>query len=315
MTRPDMREVSRLLAERIEDLAMALLAAQPSMKDREEWRWGTKGSLAVVVFGDKRGQFFDHEVGQGGDAIDLICHLRRCSRKDAWLWAVAWLGQAPEPPPPAPARTAPRRPASDLWGVIWSTGRPAAESPVERYLASRGLELPAGAPLRFHAACPRGAEALPAMLALMVDPETGKPCGVHRTYLQPDGSGKADVSPAKMMLGDAGVMRLVPDEEVATGLGIAEGIETSLAIMQHTGWAPVWATGSAGGIARFPVLAGIEALTIWADHDLVNPKTGKRPGLDAADKCAARWYAAGRTVTIQSPPEGTDWLDALGRAA
>ena len=33
----------------------------------------------------------------------------------------------------------------------------------------------------------------------------------------------------------------------------------------------MWAALSAGGIARFPVLAGIEALTIFADHDHHRP--------------------------------------------
>ena len=52
---------------------------------------------------------------------------------------------------------------------------------------------------------------------------------VHRTYLRPDGSGKAEVHPAKAMLGAAlgGAVR------VADGHGplvVAEGIETALSL-------------------------------------------------------------------------------------
>ena len=183
-------------------------------------------------------------------------------------------------------------------------GLPAAGTPVETYLTNRGLALAEGAPLRFHPACPRGAERLPAMLALMTDPATAAPCGVHRTFLRPDGSGKADGT-AKAMLGNAGLIRLVHDAEVTLGLGIAEGIETALAVMQRAGWRPVWAATSAGSISRFPVLPGIETLTIFADAD--------RPGQDAARTCLDRWAAANREARILTPPAG-DWDDMLDRS-
>jgi hypothetical protein len=88
------------------------------------------------------------------------------------------------------------------------------------------------------------------------------------------------------MLGGAGVIRLVPEEDVATGLGLAEGIETALAVMQRAGWSPVWAANSAGAMDRFPVLPGIESLTIFADADGAGIKAargccggGLRPGV------------------------------------
>jgi hypothetical protein len=136
-------------------------------------------------------------------------------------------------------------------------------------------------PLRFHPACPRGAERWPAMLALMTDPATGEACGIHRIFLTRDGRGKArGPMPAKMMAGRAGVVRLVPDEDLTMGLGIAEGIETALSVMQGFGWRPIWAATSAGMIRTFPVLPGIGALTIFADAD--------GAGMDAAKLCAAR---------------------------
>jgi putative DNA primase/helicase len=102
------------------------------------------------------------------------------------------------------------------------------------------------------------------------------------------------------MLGGSGVVRLVPDEEVETGLGISEGIENALTLMTY-GWHPMWACGSAGGIAKFPVLAGIEALTIFADCD------DKGAGIAATRECGDRWHAAGREVIAHYPPPGTDW--------
>ena len=175
----------------------------------------------------------------------------------------------------------------------------------ETYLASRGLKWPTDTPLRFHPACPRGRERLPAMLAEMTDPLTGEFCGTHRTFIEPDGSGKIRHGSAKMMLGRAGTIRLTPDEDVTTGLGICEGIETGLSLIQRAKWQPIWACCSAGGIAKFPVLDGIEHLTIFADAD------DSGVGLRAAESCARRWREAGREVEITLPPIGKDWLDAL----
>ena len=123
-----------------------------------------------------------------------------------------------------------------------------------------------------------------AVIALMTDPRIGEPCGIHRTYLNPDATKRE-----RKMLGRQGVVRLSPDEEVTQSLGLTEGVEDGLAVLL-SGWAPVWAATSAGAIGRFPVLPGIEALTIFRDRDNV----GKR----AAEVCAERWASAGREVFL-----------------
>jgi putative DNA primase/helicase len=110
------------------------------------------------------------------------------------------------------------------------------------------------------------------------------------------------------MLGGGGVIRLAPDEDVTIGLGVTEGIENALTIMNR-GWSPVWAAGSAGAISTFPVLAGIESLTIFADAD----ENGA--GIKAARACGTMWAAAGRQVDVHYPPAGTDGNDVSRRAA
>ena len=77
---------------------------------------------------------------------------------------------------------------------------------------------------------------------------------------------------------------------------------------QGAGWSPVWAACSAGGIARFPVLPGVEALTIFADND------DGGAGTRAAEACARRWAEAGREARIFAPPAGSDFHDAAGAA-
>jgi len=255
----------------------------------------------VIVTGRDRGWFFDNEAGVFGDMLCMIKHLRRSTLAEAVEWAVAWLGHAgadlaslPPRPSPAVPKAAGAKTTAPLARAIWAESIPATGTPVERYFTGRGLTLPPMAPLRFHPACPRGEERLAAMIALMTDPVTAEPVGVHRTFLRPDGNGKAD-GQAKMMLGGGGVIRLVPDEEVTAGVGLAEGIETALSVMQEAGWSPVWACGSAGAISAFPVLLGIECLTIFADAD------ASGAGTKAARACAARWAEAGREVVVHCP--------------
>jgi hypothetical protein len=122
---------------------------------------------------------------------------------------------------------------------------------------------------------------LGAIIAIMTDAVTGKPTGgISRTFLH-EGQ---KVGKAKG-LGPAGVVRLTPDEDVTNGLHIGEGLETCLAAMS-IGLRPAWSLGSKGAIGKFPVLSGIECLTIFAEPDAEAE----------AQECAARWHEEGRAV-------------------
>ncbi len=308
-------DIAAQLADRIEPLVMALTGDQPTGRTRTQIRYGGKQGLCVEIAGSKRGIWCDFRDGnKGGDPIDLVRHLLRCSLPDALTWSRAWLGQPDDAPSPrsTPPVAAHRNDDDDtrrnfeLALAIWRESVAPVGTPVEKYLTGRGLELPPSGVLRYHAACPCGTGRRPAMIAAMTDAMTRGPKGIHRTFLDTEGN-KAVMDVPKKMLGPAGIIRLSDDEEVTTGLGLVEGIENGLTILQIAGWFPVWAAGSAGGIAGFTVLAGIEALTIFADAD--------DPGMKAARACAARWAEAGREVQIIPPRKG-DWNDAIkARAA
>jgi putative DNA primase/helicase len=137
-----------------------------------------------------------------------------------------------------------------------------------------------------------------AVVALMTDPVTSEPCGIHRTFLRPDATNVIgeDGKKKKWTLGRWGVIRLSPDEEVTQGLGIAEGLETTSRVML-CGWSPMWCAVSAYGIAKFPVLSGLESLTIFLDDD--ENKAGERE----AEKCARRWTAAECEVRLAHPKD------------
>lgn len=203
-------------------------------------------------------------------------------------------------------RSAPARPATNdadriqAARTIWAQCRPLAGTAAEAYLRGRGCILDAMPDdLRYHSELLYQGGTVPGLVAAMRDIRTHEITGIHRTFLTPDAT-KLD----RKMLGIAkgSVVKLTPDANVTYGLGLSEGIETGLAIMR-AGFAPIWACLSAGGIAAFPVLTGIESLTIFADHD------DNGTGQGAAAKCVRRWRDAGLEARALMPITRGDFND------
>ncbi len=143
------------------------------------------------------------------------------------------------------------------------------------------------------------------IVGIMTDAKTAKPTGaISRTYLAPDGT---KIGKAKTLGAPMGIIRLSPDDEVLEGLHLAEGLETALAGMARWDLRPMWSTGCAALMASFPVLAGIEALTVLVDHDLNG--AGEKAGREAE----ARWRAAGREVNLFRPIAPGDLNDVVMR--
>ncbi|MFQ8432891.1 toprim domain-containing protein [Amaricoccus sp. W119] len=189
---------------------------------------------------------------------------------------------------------------------IWHCAIPAERTPVEAYLASRGLTCSLESSLRFHRGLkhPSGGT-WPCMVALVTKGADDKPLAIHRTFLAREGHAKAPVEPAKMMLGPCrgGAVRLAEPGEV---LMVGEGIETCLAAMQATGL-PAWAALSTSGLRALDLPGCVRDVIVLADGD--------DPGEAASRDSALRWTREGRRVRIARPPRGLDFNDVLlGRA-
>jgi putative DNA primase/helicase len=191
---------------------------------------------------------------------------------------------------------------------IYRRSGPAAGTPVEAYLRSRGITGPAPPVLRWLPLCPhRNGRYFPAMVAPIVNVD-GAQIAVHKTFLSPDG-GKADLPKEQQreirgpMKG--GAVRLGqhrPDTDLMTG----EGIESTLSAMQLFGDLPGWAALSAGGLEDLVLPPSIAAVAIAADNDLNG--VGPRAALRAYE----RWSREGRTVRILLPSNiDTDFNDEL----
>ena len=251
----------------------------------------------------------------GGDVIRLVEHIERCSFSMAVgkLAGDRWRPSTGGEPVTAAdtGKAVPDRSQEDDEAKSakackrWAEAIDPRNTIVEPYLADRGLELIddiAGRVIRFHPRCPwRDDDGslifVPAMICAMRSILSDELTAIHRTRLSPDGQ-----KVGRRMLGVAAgaAVKLDADENVLQGLHVCEGVESGIA-GRMLDLRPMWCLGSKNSIEAFPVLGGVECLTILAEPDAeVHVK-----------KCAERWAQAGREVRIVRPTHGKDLNDAI----
>lgn len=185
----------------------------------------------------------------------------------------------------------------------WDEALPLRGSIAETYLReARGITCALPETLRFHPACWHpSAQRLPAMVTQI---EGAARFAVHRTYLRPDGTGKAVAEPAKAMLGNTagGAVRLSQGQEA---LAVAEGVESALSLLcgPLCGAVAVWATLSTSGMSGLRLPAPPGRLIVATDGDA--------PGKAAGHHLAERASALGWAVTMFPAPDGRDWNDVI----
>ncbi len=186
---------------------------------------------------------------------------------------------------------------------FWDEAQPVDSSPAAFYLRGRGITCSLPTSLRFHRETWHAASALrlPALIARVQGADA---FAIHRTYLLPDGSAKANISPVKAMLGSTsgGAVRLSGG---SSRLVVTEGIETGLSLLCGllNDPADVWATLSTSGMKALKLPDRPGRLMIATDGDA--------PGKLACNSLAARATALGWDVSVLPAPDGKDWNDVL----
>ena len=142
----------------------------------------------------------------------------------------------------------------------------------EIYLNGRSITSLSGVTaLRYHGRCyykpdeHSPTEIWPAIVASVTD-LNGRQTGAHRTWLSPDGSGKAPVDSPRRAMGDLlghGVRFGVADEVLAAG----EGIETVLSPRQVMPHMPMMAALSAAHLAAILFPPTLRRLYVLRDRD------------------------------------------------
>jgi putative DNA primase/helicase len=290
------------LRVRAPEIAAELLG-KPSSRTGQEWRWGRKGSLAVVIAGARTGMWFDHEAGTGGGLVELVARTRGLSRREALDWTADRIGMAGD------VRQL-RQPAN-------RAKRRAADIPDASALATpqRGQVAPANTAARPEATSPAATAAARAGRLW----EAAHPAPAHHPYLC-----RKQVGPHGLRCDSAGNL-IVPLRDVEGVLHTIETITpagekrylaggakaghfctiggplgTSAAFLICEGWATGASLHEATGL---PVVAAMDAgnlgpvadvlrrshpaaaITIVADND-DKPGRDINPGVRAATKAA-----------------------------
>lgn len=244
-------------------------------------------SLYVHLSGPRAGRWADAATSEYGDLLDLVretCGL--VDFRDVADEARRFLNESQ--PDPAhhtlalarrgDAQTYPpaERPADERAQRLFRMTQPLAGTLADSYLRQRGiLRATQHASLRFHPCCyyrdlTTGATiALPALIAAVTDP-AGTITGVHRTWLDPDGDGKAKIEDPRRALGGLlgnAVRFRVPIHGPGSVLAAGEGLESILSLSHVMPAMPMVAALTANHLAAFGLPSGCMRLYIAADAD------------------------------------------------
>ena len=217
---------------------------------------------------------------KGGDVIALVQHVDGAAFADAIETLTGASIKRPQVARHKTRRETPdqyeRRQASKA-SYLWLQRYPIKGSPAETYLReARRYSGPLPATLGYlEPGKPKHHPAMIAAFGIPDEPEpgiVGEPRGVaavHLTLLKPDGSGKADVKPNKLIIGRplGRPIILAPPNDLL-GLAITEGIEDALSVHQSCGLG-AWAAGAAGFMPKLAEVVPdyIEVVHILVDDD------------------------------------------------
>lgn len=247
------------------------------------------------------GKWTDAATGEHGDLLDVIretCGLSTFN--EVVQEARAFLSLPHTDHARLASRTREPNPirSSDRARRLFAMAIPISGTIAEAYLRNRGIPaLPECGSLRFHPYCyyrpdaTSPTEIWPAMIAAVTDLD-GRITGAHRTWLAPDGVGKAPIDTPRRAMGDllGNAVRFgISGDVMATG----EGIETVLSIKCAMPTMPMMAALSAAHLAAIRFPQPLRRLYIARDADSA--------GDDAMTALANRASEAGIEAITLSP--------------
>lgn len=274
-------------------------------------------SLYVHLTGPRAGRWADGATAEYGDLLDLVretCGL--VDFRDVADEARRFLNE-PRPEPAASrrgdARTDPpvERPADERAQRLFRMTQPLAGTLADSYLRQRGILRASLHPaLRYHPSCyyrdlqTGRTHSFPALIAAVTDPG-GTITGVHRTWLDPDGGGKAQVEDPRRALGGLlgnAVRFSFPVCGPVPVMAAGEGLESILSLSHVMPAMPMAAALTANHLAAFELPSGCVRLYIAADADAA--------GRNGIERLSRRAQARGILPLVLAPELG-DFNDDL----
>jgi len=229
----------------------------PGCGGTDRFRWDNK---------EGRGTYYCSNCG-AGDGFELLRLVYNCDFAEAARMVEDVIGKA--------TKDAPRKEVDytkRLIGMARTLVKVTTGSAVAKYLESRHLPVPSSNAIKMHRSLRYYDDGqligeFPAMVGLVTNSH-GKKVSLHVTYLNKDGSGKADVRSPKKLVAPTGSpdarIELYPVNGVV--LGVAEGIETAIAAHKLYD-IPVWATINANGMREFIPPPNVKYVWVFADKD------------------------------------------------
>jgi hypothetical protein len=253
-------------------------------------------SLYVHLVGPRAGRWTDAATGQFGDLLDLIretCGL--VDFRDVAEEARRFLS-LPRPEPVSSLRrhaqdsAAVERPAAERARRLFRMTQPLAGTLADGYLRKRAiLRASTHAALRFHPSCyyrdlvTGRTSSYPALIAAVTD-SSGAITGVHRSWLDPEGVGKAKVDDPRRALGGLlgnGVRFGFPVNAPVPVMAAGEGLETMLSLSHVMPSMPMVAALATTHLVAFRFPPGCRRIYIAADADAAG-----RHGIDGLSRRA-----------------------------
>jgi putative DNA primase/helicase len=268
------------------------------------------------------GGIFCNQCGGGADGLAVLQWANPWTFREAKEAVASHLGLDNE------IFSAPRQQLQTVHSKDWSSERRRLERTWDeaqpgaprlcQYLEHRGLSVLLPNALRYHPGLDYYHEknlvgTFPAMVAQIF--RDGEMVGIHRTYLDINGLGKAPVEKPKKSMKCAdtisgGAIQLHTPEK-GKPLVLCEGIETGLAIYDYSGW-PVWVCISSTLLPKVQLPDNAQDIYIAGDRD----RSGA--GEKAVLILGERLVIEGRKVRVAFPPieipdgvKSIDWLDYL----
>ena len=256
------------------------------------------------------GKWTDAATGEHGDLLDIIRESRGLNAFQDVADEARWFLNLPRSEPEAAlkqSRLSAPTGSPESARRLFAMAQPISGTIAEAYLRNRGITaLHATTSLRFHPRCylrpddHAPTQTWPAMIAAVTDLD-GTITGVHRTWLDPSGRGKASIdTPRRAMghlLGNAVRFGLAHDV-----LAAGEGIETILSLRCVLPAMPMVAALSAAHLAAILFPPTLRRLYVARDADAA--------GDSAVASLTARAHQLGIEAIALSPQLG-DFNDDL----
>ncbi|OJU07282.1 MAG: DNA primase [Rhizobiales bacterium 65-79] len=323
MARRDASDLASRLGQRAEAVCKRYLDA--GRRQGNYWQVGdvrnTPGRSMFVRLKDTAkgpaGKWTDAATGEHGDLLDVIREsLGLIDFADVAEEARQFLSMPPDPEPePKPQARAPAPSGSaEAARRLISMCQTIGGTLVEAYLRGRGITALHGCgSLRFHSRCyyrpdeHSPTETWPAMVSAVTD-LSDRITGAHRTWLAPDGSGKAPIDIQRKAMGDllGHAVRFGLSGDV---LAAGEGTESVLSAREVMPGMSAAAALSAAHLAAIQFHDALRRLYVVRDND--------RAGDGARNTLIERANAVGIEAIALSPMLGdfNEDLRTYGREA